>query len=73
MFTRSVHPLDILLAVLAAATAGGALIYWLAITGRVQVDFAVALAFLLGGALAMMLIVGGLIWLAIRLFNTPSR
>ncbi len=73
MFTKSIHPLDIMLAVLAAATTGGALVYWLVISGRLQLDFLMALAFLLGAALGMLAIVGGLIWLAIRLFNSPTR
>ena len=39
MFRKTVHPLDLLLAVLLAATPGGAILYWLAINGRLPFDF----------------------------------
>src|SRR4029077_16015813 len=39
MFRKTIHPLDLLLAVLAAVTPGAAIFYWLAGTGRVPVAF----------------------------------
>jgi hypothetical protein len=69
---KTAHPLDLLLVVLAAATPGGALLYWLAGSGRMQIDFALAIAFLAGSALGMLLVIGGLVWFAMYFFG-PHR
>jgi len=39
MFRKTIHPLDLLLAVLAAVTPGAAIFYWLAISGRLPFGF----------------------------------
>jgi hypothetical protein len=72
MFRKTVHPLDLLLAVLAAATPGGALIYWLAISGRLPFDFLTGLAGLLVAASVMLAVIGGLVWFAVWFFS-PDR
>jgi hypothetical protein len=69
MFKKTVHPLDLLLAVLAAVTPGGAILYWLAITDRLPFDFVLALAFLVGTAAMMLIVVGGMVWFALRMFS----
>ena len=70
---KTAHPLDLLLVVLAAATPGGALLYWLAITERMQIDFALAIAFLVGSALGMLVVIGGLVWFAMYWFSPHRR
>ena len=44
MFKKTVHPLDLLLAVLAAAMPGAAIFYWLARRGGLPFDFLTGLA-----------------------------
>ncbi len=70
---KTAHPLDLLLVVLAAATPGGALLYWLAVTERMQIDFALAIAFLAGSALGMLLVIGALVWFAMWFFSPHRR
>jgi len=72
MFRKSVHPLDLLLAVLAAATPGGAMLYWLAINGRLPFDFLTGLAGLIVAAAVMLGVIGGMIAFALWFFS-PRR
>jgi hypothetical protein len=72
MFRKTVHPLDLLLAVLAAATPGAAILYWLAINGRLLFDFTTGLAGLIAAALVMLCVIGGLVSFALWFFN-PRR
>ena len=72
MFTKTVHPLDLVLAVLAAVTPGAAILYWLALTRWQPVDFLMGLAALLVAACTMLLPIGGLIAFAIWFFS-PKR
>jgi hypothetical protein len=72
MFRKSVHPLDLLLAVLAAATPGGAILYWLAINGRLPFDFLTGLAGLIAAAGVMLGVIGGMIAFALWFFS-PRR
>jgi len=72
MFRKSVHPLDLLLAVLAAATPGGAILYWLAINGRLPFDFLTGLAGLIVAAVVMLGVIGGMISFALWFFS-PRR
>jgi hypothetical protein len=72
MFQKKVHPLDLLLAVLAAVTPGAAIFYWLAKSGRLPFDFLFGLAFLLVAASVMLAAVGGMIAFAVWFFS-PHR
>jgi hypothetical protein len=72
MFKKSVHPLDLLLAVLLAATPGGAILYWLAINGRLPFDFLTGLLYLVTAASVMLGVIGGMIWFALWFFS-PRR
>jgi len=72
MFRKSIHPLDLLLAVLAAATPGGAIFYWLAINGRLPFDFLTGLAGLIVAAVVMLGVIGGMIAFALWFFS-PRR
>jgi hypothetical protein len=69
MFQKSVHPLDLLLAVLAAALPGGAILYWLAIKGRLPFDFVTGLAGLIFAAIVMLAVIGGLVRFALWYFS----
>ena len=70
MFQKKVHPLDLLLAVLAAVTPGAAIFYWLAKSGRLPFDFLFGLAYLLVAASVMLAVVGGLIAFAVWFFSS---
>ncbi len=72
MFRKKVHPLDLLLAVLAAATPGAAIFYWLARSGRLPFDFLFGLVYLLTAASVMLAVIGGMIWFAVWFFS-PHR
>lgn len=72
MFRKTVHPLDLLLAVLAAVVPGAAIVYWLALTRWQPVDFLMGLAYLLVAASTMLLVVGGMIAFAVWFFS-PHR
>jgi hypothetical protein len=72
MFKRTVHPLDLLLAVLAAALPGSAVLYWLAKSGRLPFDFIVGVGGLVFAAAVMLCTVGGLVWFAVWFFG-PKR
>ena len=72
MFKKSVHPLDLLLAVLLAATPGGAIFYWLTIKGRLPFDFLSGLVYLLTAAAVMLAVIGGMVAFAIWFFS-PRR
>jgi hypothetical protein len=69
MFRKTVHPLDLLLAVLAAALPGAAILYWLAINGRLLFDFATGLAGLIAAAAVMLCVIGGLVSFALWFFS----
>ncbi len=72
MFQKKVHPLDLLLAVLAALTPGAAIFYWLAKSGRLPFDFLFGLVYLLVAATVMLAVVGGMIAFAVWFFS-PHR
>ena len=72
MFRRTVHPLDLLLAVLAAVTPGAAIFYWLAASGRLPFDFLFGVMYLLTAASVMLAVIGGMIWFAVWFFS-PHR
>jgi len=72
MFKKTIHPLDLLLAVLAAVAPGAAIFYWLASSGRLPFDFLFGLAFLLTAASVMLAVIGGMIAFAVWFFS-PHR
>jgi hypothetical protein len=72
MFTKTVHPLDLLLAVLAAVIPGAAIFYWLALNRWQPIDFLMGLAYLLVATSTMLLVVGGMIAFAVWFFS-PHR
>jgi hypothetical protein len=72
MFRKTVHPLDLLLAVLAAVMPGAAIFYWLALTRWQPADFLMGVAYLLVAATTMLLVVGGIIGFAVWFFS-PHR
>ena len=72
MFEKKVQPLDLLLAVLAAATPGAAIFYWLAKRGTLPFDFLTGLAGLLAAATVMLAVIGGMVWFAVWFFG-PHR
>ena len=72
MFRKAVHPLDLLLAVLAAATPGAAIFYWLAKSGRLLFDFVSGLLYLVTAASVMLAVIGGMIAFAVWFFS-PHR
>ena len=72
MFRKTVHPLDLVLAVLFAALPGVAIFYWLAINGRLPFDLLTGLAYLVVAASVMLAVIGGLVWFAVWFFS-PHR
>ena len=72
MFKKTVQPLDLLLAVLAAATPGAAILYWLAISGRLPFGFLFGIAYLLTAVCVMLGVIGGMVWFALWFFS-PRR
>jgi hypothetical protein len=72
MFTKTVHPLDLLLAVLAAIVPGAAIVYWLALTRWQPADFLMGLAYLLVAAATMLVVIGGMVAFAVWFFS-PRR
>jgi hypothetical protein len=72
MFRKTVHPLDLLLAVLAAVVPGAAIFYWLALSGRLPFGFLFGLAYLLTAAAVTLAVVGGMIAFAVWFFS-PRR
>ena len=72
MFKKTIHPLDLLLAVLAAVTPGAAIFYWLASSGRLPFDFLFGLVYLLTAAAVMLAVIGGMIAFAVWFFS-PRR
>jgi high-affinity Fe2+/Pb2+ permease len=72
MFQKKVHPLDLLLAVLAAVAPGAAIFYWLASSGRLPFDFLSGLVYLLVAASVMLAVIGGMIAFAVWFFS-PHR
>jgi hypothetical protein len=72
MFSKKVHPLDLLLAVLAAVTPGAAIFYWLAMSGRLPFSFVFGLVYLLTAAAVMLAVIGGMVAFAVWFFS-PHR
>ena len=72
MFQKTVTPLDLLLAVLAAILPGAAIFYWLASSGRLPFDFMSGIAYLLVTASVMLAVIGGMIAFAMWFFS-PRR
>jgi hypothetical protein len=72
MFRKTVRPLDLLLAVLLAAAPGGAILYWLAINGRLPFDFLSGLLYLFTAVSVMLAVIGGMVAFAIWFFS-PRR
>ena len=72
MFRKTIHPLDLLLAVLAAIAPGAAIFYWLAASGRLPFDFLFGVVYLLTAASVMLAVIGGMIAFAIWFFS-PRR
>ena len=72
MFRKTIHPLDLLLAVLAAIAPGAAIFYWLAASGRLPFDFMFGVVYLLTAAGVMLAVIGGMIAFAIWFFS-PRR
>jgi hypothetical protein len=72
MFRKTVSPLDLLLAVLLAAAPGGAILYWLAISGRLPFDFLSGLLYLLTAVSVMLAMIGAMVAFAIWFFS-PRR
>ena len=72
MFRKIIHPLDLLLAVLAAVTPGAAIFYWLAMSGRLPFGFVFGLLYLLTAAAVMLAVIGGMVAFAIWFFG-PHR
>jgi len=72
MFKQTIHPLDLLLAVLAAVTPGAVIFYWLASSGRLPFDFLFGLVYLLTAASVMLAVIGGMIAFAVWFFS-PHR
>ena len=72
MFRKTIHPLDLLLAVLAAIAPGAAIFYWLAASGRLPFDFMFGVVYLLTAASVMLAVIGGMIAFAIWFFS-PHR
>jgi hypothetical protein len=70
MFNKNIHPLDLLLAVLAAALPGAAILYWLAMSGRLPFGFLFGLVSLLTSAAVMLAVIGGMVWFAIWFFSS---
>ena len=69
MFEKNVHPLDLLLAVLAAVVPGAAIFYWLALTRWQAADFLFGLATLLVAASTMLVVIGGIVAFAVWFFS----
>lgn len=72
MFRKTVHPLDLVLAVLTAIVPGAAIFYWLESSGRLPFSFLFGLAYLLTAAAVMLGVIGGMIAFAMWLFS-PRR
>ena len=69
MFKKTVHPLDLLLAVLAAVVPGVAIFYWLAASGRLPFDFVSGVMYLVTAASVMLAVIGGMIAFAVWFFS----
>ena len=72
MFRKTIHPLDLVVAVLTAGAPGMALFYWLAINGRLPFDLLTGLSYLLVAASVMLAAVGSVVWFAVWFFS-PHR
>ena len=72
MFRKTIRPLDLLLAVLAAIVPGAAIFYWLAWSGRLPFDFMFGVGYLLVTASVMLGMTGGMIAFAMWFFS-PRR
>jgi hypothetical protein len=72
MFRKTIHPLDLVLAVLVAVLPGMGVFYWLAINGRLPFDMLTGLSYLVVAASVMLATVGGMVWFAVWFFS-PHR
>ena len=72
MFRKTVHPLDLLLAVLAAATPGAAIFYWLASRGGCRSISCPGLRTCSTAAAVMLAVIGGMVAFAVWFFS-PRR
>jgi hypothetical protein len=72
MFRKTVHPLDLVLAVLAAIVPGAAIFYWLAVRGRLPFDMLTGLSYLVVAASVMLAVIGCMIAFAVWFFS-PRR
>ena len=72
MFRKTVHPLDLVLAVCIAVLPGAAIFYWLAVHGRLPFDMLTGLSYLVVAASVMLAVIGGMVAFAIWLFS-PRR
>jgi hypothetical protein len=72
MLRKTVHPLDLLLAVLVAVLPGAAIFYWLASSGRLPFGFLLGLAYLLTAACVMLAVIGSMVAFAVWFFS-PNR
>ena len=72
MFRKTVHPLDLVVAVLSAVAPGMVLFYWLAINGRLPFDLLTGLSYLLVAVSVMLAAVGSIVWFAVW-FCSPHR
>ena len=72
MFKKTIHPLDLLLAVLVATAPGAAIFYCLAASGRLPFDFLFGVVHLLTAAAVMLAVIGGMIAFAVWFFS-PNR
>ncbi|MEJ0074283.1 MAG: hypothetical protein WDO17_02345 [Alphaproteobacteria bacterium] len=72
MFRKTVHPLDLVLAVCVAVLPGATIFYWLAVHGRLPFDMLTGLSYLVVAAAVMLAVIGGLIAFAVWFFS-PRR
>ena len=57
---------------LAAITPGAAILYWLALHGRLPFDFLFGVVYLLTAASVMLAVIGSMVWFAVWFFS-PHR
>jgi drug/metabolite transporter (DMT)-like permease len=72
MFRKTVHPLDLVLAVCVAVLPGAAMFYWLAVRGRLPFDILTGLSYLVVAAAVMLAVIGSMIAFAVWFFS-PRR
>jgi hypothetical protein len=72
MFRKTVHPLDLVLAICVAVLPGAAIFYWLASSGRLPFDMVTGLSYLVVAAGVMLAVIGSLVAFAVWFFS-PHR